>query len=240
MGHLPIFIDTSGRWCVVIGGGEIAERKTRSLIEAGAAVTVVSPALTDGLAAMADDGAIQHRARVYQTGDLDGALLVFEATGDLETARAAVAEARLRGIPINVADVPELCGFIAPAVIKRGGLQIAISTGGASPALSRKIREELEVSIGTEYELMIDLLAASRQWLKLREGSADTRARMLSALVASDLRVYLKRGDFAAAEVIVQRLLGASFAELGFDPAAYGNALDSRPSETIRRTSESH
>ncbi len=240
MGHLPIFIDISGRRCVVIGGGEIAERKTRSLIEAGAAVAVVSPALTDGLAAMAHDGAIQHLARIYRPGDLERAFLVFEATGDFETARAAAAEARLRGVPINVADVPELCGFIAPAVIKRGGLQIAISTGGASPALSRKIREELEVCIGTEYELVIDLLAVSRQWLKIRERDADARARLLSTLVASDLRACLKLGDFAAAEVIVQGLLGASFADLGFDPSRYSAALDSRPSDTIRRARESH
>jgi precorrin-2 dehydrogenase len=240
MGHLPIFIDTSGRRCVVIGGGEIAERKTRSLIEAGAAVTVVSPALTAALAAMAHDGVIQHLARIYRPGDLEGAFLVFEATGEIETARAATAEARLRGVPINVADVPELCGFIAPAVIKRGGLQIAISTGGASPALARKIREELEVCVGNEYEVMIDLLAVSRQWLKIREGNADTRARLLSALVASDLRACLKRGDFAAAEVIVRRLLGASFAELGFDPSGYNTALDDRPSDAVRRTNESH
>src|ERR1700674_3144170 len=126
MGYLPIFIDAGARRCVVIGGGEVAERKTRSLIEAGAVVTVVSSALTTGLAAMANGGALRHLARTYQQGDLEGAFLAFEATGEVETARAAAAEARARGVPINVADVPELCSFIVPAVIRRGGLQIAI------------------------------------------------------------------------------------------------------------------
>src|ERR1700738_1839071 len=117
MGYLPIFIDGSNRDCVVLGGGEVAERKTRSLIEAGAVVTVVSPALTAGLAAMANAGALRHLARTYQPGDLEGAFLAFEATGKIETGRAAAAEARARGVPINVADVPELCSFITPAVI---------------------------------------------------------------------------------------------------------------------------
>jgi precorrin-2 dehydrogenase / sirohydrochlorin ferrochelatase len=239
MRYLPIFIDASGRHCVVIGGGEIAERKTRSLIEAGAAVTVVSAALTAGLAAMANGGAIRHLARIYQSGDLEGAFLAFEASGEIETERVAAAEARARGVLINVADVPELCSFIAPAVITRGGLQIAVSTGGASPAFARKIREELEDGFGPEYELMIDLLAASRQWLRVREGDLSARARLLTSLVRSDLRECLKRGDLGAADATIHRVLGASFAELGFDLARCAAALVRPSSEPNRRASES-
>jgi precorrin-2 dehydrogenase / sirohydrochlorin ferrochelatase len=239
MGYLPIFIDASERHCVVIGGGEIAERKTRSLIEAGAAVTVVSPALTAGLAAMANGGAIRHLARTYQAGDLDGAFLAFAASGEVETERAAAAEARARGVLINVADVTELCSFIAPAVIKRGDLQIAISTSGASPAFARKIREELEERFGPEYELMIDLLAASRQWLRVREGDVNTRTRLLTALVGSDLRECLTRGDLAAADATILRVLGASFAELGFDLERCAVTLVHPSSEPDRRASES-
>jgi precorrin-2 dehydrogenase len=239
MGYLPIFIDARGRNCVVLGGGEIAERKTRSLIEAGAAVTVVSPVLTVGLAAVANEGAIRHLARTYRTGDLEGAFLAYEASGEIATARMAAAEARARGIMINVADVPDLCSFIAPAVVQRGGLQIAVSTGGASPAFARKIREELEDHFGPEYELMIDLLAAARQWLRVREGDPAARARRLTALVGSDLRECLICGDLAAADATLRRVLGASFADLGFGRERCAAALMRPSSEPNRRASES-
>ncbi len=184
MGYLPIFIDLSERPCVVIGGGEIAERKTRSLIEAGASVVIISPAITAGLAAMSRAGTIRHLARRYRHGDLADAFLAFDATGDGATARAAAAEARVRGVSINVADVPELCTFISPAVVQRGGLQIAISTGGASPALARKIREDLEGLFGPEYEFTISLLERARRWLRLQESDAGTRARLLNQVGA--------------------------------------------------------
>ncbi len=238
MGYLPIFIDVSGRRCVVIGGGEIAERKTRSLIEAGAAVTVVSPALTAGLAALANRDAIQYLGRTYQAGDLEGAFLAFAATAEIATESAVAAEASARGVLINVADVPDLCSFIAPAVIQRGGLQIAISTGGASPAFARKIREELEDHLGPEYELMIDLLAASRRWLRSREVNLDVRARMLTSLVRSDLLACLKHGDLAAADATVNHALGAGLAELGIDLAHLAATLARFSPESAPPTDE--
>src|SRR5277367_847730 len=179
MGYLPVFIDVSGRTCVVIGGGEVAERKTRSLIEAGAIVVLISPMVTAGLSAMISSAAIRYHTREYLKGDLVGAWLAFEATGDEVMARAVASEAGERGIPVNVADVPGLCTFIAPAVVQRGGLQIAISTGGASPALAGKIRHELEDSFGHEYELMIDLLAYVRRWLRMHQPDRGVRARTL-------------------------------------------------------------
>lgn len=217
MSYLPIFIDVSGRTCVVIGGGVIAERKVRSLIEAGAAVVVISPEVTAGLTAMVDAETISHLQRAYRHGDLVGAFLAFAAIGDRATAQAAAAEARERGVPINVADVPELCAFMAPAVVHRGGLRIAISTGGASPALARKIREELEERFGPEYESTVDFLAAARRWLRSHQPDGGTRALLLGALVNSDLLQVFKRGDLAGAEAIARRVLGASFADLGFE-----------------------
>jgi precorrin-2 dehydrogenase / sirohydrochlorin ferrochelatase len=216
MGYLPIFIDVSGRTCIVIGGGEVAERKTRSLIEAGAIVVLISPQVTAGLSAMGRAGAIQRLARNYRPGDLAEAWLAFEATGDDGTARAVASEAGQRGVPVNIADVPGLCTFIAPAVVQRGGLQIAISTGGASPALAGRIRRELEDTFGHEYELMIDLLARTRQWLRKHQPDSGMRARILGALVQSDLLQCLKRGDFTAADAIVERTIGAGLTEIGF------------------------
>jgi precorrin-2 dehydrogenase / sirohydrochlorin ferrochelatase len=217
MGYLPVFIDVSGRTCVVIGGGEVAEHKTRSLIEAGALVVLISPEVTAGLAAMSRSATIRYLAREYRRGDLAGAGLAFEATGDDVTARAVASEAGENGVPVNVADVPELCTFIAPAVVQRGGLQIAISTGGASPALAGKIRQELEDRFGHEYEVMVDLLAHMRRWLRLHQPDRGMRARTLGALVQSDLLQCLKRGDFAAANAIVERVLGRGLAEIGFE-----------------------
>jgi precorrin-2 dehydrogenase / sirohydrochlorin ferrochelatase len=239
MGYLPIFIEVGGRNCVVIGGGEIAERKILSLTQAGAEVTVVSPSLTTALATMARRNAIRHLARIYRFGDLEGAFLAYEATGIAETERAAAAEARERGVLINVADVPDLCSFIAPAVIKRGHLQIAVSTGGASPAFARKIREELEDRFGAEYESMTDLLAAARQWLQAREDDTAARTRLMTALVRSDLRECLQRGDLSAADATVQRILGANFAELGFDPAYRAIEANRTSSKTNHRANGS-
>lgn len=239
MGYLPIFIEVSGRNCVVIGGGEIAERKVRSLTQAGAEVTVVSPSLTAALAAMAKRNAIGHLARVYRPGDLEGAFLAYEATGEAETERAAAAEARERGVLINVADMPDLCSFIAPAVIARGYLQIAVSTGGASPAFARKIREELEDHFGAEYESMTALLATARRWLQAREHDTAVRTRLMTALVRSDLRECLQRGDLTAADATVQRILGASFAELGFDPAGPATGVNCTSLKNHRRASGS-
>ena len=198
------------RWRIV------AERKVRSLIEADAAVVVISPEVTAGLAAMVRAETIRLLQRGYRHGDLVGTFLAFEATGDSATAQAVAAEACEREVPINISDVPELCAFIAPAVVHRGGLQIAISTGGASPAFAGKIRQELENAFGHEYELMIDLLAHARKWLRTHQPDGAMRARVLGALVHSDLLEYLKRGDFATADAIIKRTIGAGLAEIGF------------------------
>jgi precorrin-2 dehydrogenase/sirohydrochlorin ferrochelatase len=228
MGYLPIFIDVSDRTCIVIGGGEIAERKARSLIEAGAIVVIISPEVTAGLAAMNHAGNIQHLARAFRSGDLAGAWLAFDATGHDATTVSVVSEADERGVPLNVADEPERCTFIVPSVLRRGSLQLAVSTGGASPALARRIREELEDHFGREYELILELLARARQWLRLHEPEQTERARLLGMLVHSDLLECLKASDFAAADAIVKRTLHAGLSEIGFDPARVDSSADYR------------
>src|SRR5208282_284919 len=155
MGYIPIFLDVTGRECVVVGGGEVAARKVESLLEAGAHVTVVSPRLSPPMSAIVAREPITHVAREYERGDIRGCVLVYAATDDPNLHRDLAAEARALGIPINVADVPDLCTFIAPAVVKRGALQIAISTSGASPAFAARLRSELEHQFGTEYALIL-------------------------------------------------------------------------------------
>jgi len=226
MGFIPIFFDVTGRQCVVIGGGEVAARKVESLLEAGARVTVVSPRLSPPLQDAVVRGLVTHIARDYAPGDIRGSVLVYAATDDPKLHRELAAEARSLGIPINVADEPELCSFIAPAVVKRGALQIAISTGGASPAFAARIRRELEHRFGAEYALTLDLMRAARRCLHAEEIAPAERMRRLTELANSTLPDAIAAGDVAAVERILAAHLGegVGLAQLGIDPAHFALA----------------
>jgi len=226
MGYIPIFFDVTGRPCIVIGGGEVAARKVESLIEAGARVTVVSPRLSPPLQAAVARGLVTHIARDYAPGDIKGCVLAYAATDDPKLHRELAAEARTLGIPINVADVPELCSFIAPAVVKRGALQIAISTSGASPAFAARIRRELDDRFGAEYALTLDLMRAARRRLHADEIAPVERMRRLTELANSALPDAIAAGDVAAVERILAAHLGegVGLAQLGIDPANFALA----------------
>jgi precorrin-2 dehydrogenase / sirohydrochlorin ferrochelatase len=219
MGYLPIFLDVGGRKCVVIGGGEVAERKVAALLEAGADVTLISPTLTPALASIAAAERLNHLARRYQTGDLRGAALVFAATDDSRVHREISAEARGFGIPLNVADEPELCTFVAPAVAARGALKIAVSTSGESPAFAAKVRDEIEHQFGDEYAAALEIVGAARRWLRARVGSQRERARIMKSLASAELPRLVGRGDFAGIDQILKNILGdeASLTALGVE-----------------------
>jgi precorrin-2 dehydrogenase/sirohydrochlorin ferrochelatase len=160
---------------MVVGGGEVATRKVQGLLDAGAVVVVVSPTLTEALTTLVEIGAIHHVARPFQAHDVVGCALVIGAT-DGPAVNAAVCEAaRQRGIWVNIVDTPEACDFIAPAVVRRGALQIAISTGGHSPALAKHIREDLERRYGPEYVELLAWLGEQRQ--RIRQQVRDPAAR---------------------------------------------------------------
>ncbi len=215
MGYLPIFVSVSGRRCVIVGGGEVAERKVRALLDAGAEVRVVSPALTPGLDHLAATRAIEHRARRWQSGDLDDCVLAFAATDDPQLHRAIAAEARSLKIPINVADEPDLCDFIAPSVVRRGELQIAISTSGASPALAARIRRDLEAILGPEYEAVAQILRAARSYLRAHESDAYERARTLQAIAFSAIAEMVRDNDWPGVDRLLREHLGAGLEGLG-------------------------
>ncbi|MQG76858.1 MAG: bifunctional precorrin-2 dehydrogenase/sirohydrochlorin ferrochelatase, partial [SAR202 cluster bacterium] len=134
--YYPVFLNMQGQLCVVIGGGEIAERKVQALLEAGAVVTLIAPECTDGLVAMTSDSSVTWRQRTYETGDLEGAFIAIAATDNRDVNEAVTKEASERNTPLNVVDVTDLCTFIAPSVIRRGPVTLAISTGGMGPALA--------------------------------------------------------------------------------------------------------
>jgi precorrin-2 dehydrogenase/sirohydrochlorin ferrochelatase len=227
MGYIPIFLEVTGRRCVVVGGGEVAARKVESLLAAGARVTVVSPSLTaPSLAAAVDRGMVEHVARAYQGGDIAGCVLAYAATDDRDLNRALADEARDVGVPLNVVDVPDLCSFIAPAVVKRGALQIAISTGGAAPAFAARLRRQLEKQFGTEYGIALTVLRAARR--RLHGGELDPAARMrrLKDLAESRLLDALAACDLAEVDKILAAHLGdgSSLATLGIDVTELGIA----------------
>jgi precorrin-2 dehydrogenase/sirohydrochlorin ferrochelatase len=220
MGFIPVFLQVEAKPCLVIGGGEVALRKVRPLLEAGAPVTVISPRVRDALAVLAESGRIALLRRSYRTGDMQGYHLVYAATDDRGLQRRLFEEARNLNILINVADAPEFCSFIVPSVVRRGRLQVAISTEGASPATARWLRQRMEHWLGDEVELSLEVMAAARAWLKSHESNADERARKLNALAASDLNDALRRGDCAAVERIVGQCLGDGIrlTDLGLEP----------------------
>jgi len=215
MAYFPIFLDVTGRRCLVIGGGEVAARKVASLLESAAEVVVISPSLVDAIAEHACRGRILYIGREYELGDMAGAALGYAATDDAQLHQRLHIEARDRGIPINVADVPEFCTFITPAVLTRGSLKIAVSTEGASPAMAKRIIARLERLFGPEYALALEVLRAARHHLKANEPNMHTRAAKLTALAASRIPAYLRKDNIDAVEKILLRRMGVGLDALG-------------------------
>ena len=169
LSYYPIFLGISGKRCVVIGGGEVALRKVRALVEHEAEVKVISPDLCPELSQMAEKKTIHILQRSYDRGDLQGAFIAIAATDDGEINCKVAEEARARGILVNVVDDPEHSNFIVPSYLRRGALTIAVSTAGRSPALARKIRTKLEEEFGAEYASLALLIDEVRSELK-RQG----------------------------------------------------------------------
>ena len=164
--YYPAFVDVRDRRCVVIGGGDIGEEKVHKLLECGAKVMVISPKVNDGVRRLVNDDGVGWVQREYQPGDLKGAFIAIAATNDNRVNRQIATEAEERNVLLNVVDVTHLCTFIAPSVARRGDVTIAVSTGGASPALARKFREELSRTRLLEFADLTPLLAEARADLK--------------------------------------------------------------------------
>ena len=190
----PIFLNVAGLRCVVVGAGPVAQRKAQGLLSAGAAVTVVAPEATPRVELLAVEGKLQWLAEVYQPAHLDGARLVFAATDDAELNQRIAADARSRGALVNVAEPPEAGDFAAPAAVKRGGICIAVSTGGASPALAKKLREQIEAVVGEEYAALAALLGGMRTTVEQRVKAQNKRQQVYEAILDSDALALLREG----------------------------------------------
>ena len=186
MSLFPMFLKLDSRRCLVVGAGTVAEAKIESLLVTGAAVRVVAPKATPKVREWARAGRIEWEAREYGVGDLLGIFLVIAATNSPSLHDEIYAEARRRGVLCNAVDEPERCDFYFPAVVRRGELQIAISTGGLSPALAQRLRKDLERQFGPEWEKWVEKLGQTREELLSIPMPPEQRKRLLHQYASLD------------------------------------------------------
>lgn len=208
MSYYPILVEMTGKCCVVIGGGAVGERKVEGLLQSGAHVTVISPDLTERLEAWAREGAIQHVSRPYRRGDLIGSKLAFAATDDPELNAAIYKDAREQQVWLNAADDPAHCDFILPAVLRRGDFTMAVSTGGASPAAARAIRDELGKYLTADFAQLVQIASEARR--ELREKSLHPSAESWNAALQGDFRRLIREGKAEEAKRLLFEKLGVT------------------------------
>jgi len=205
--YFPVNLDIRDRPVVVVGGGAVAARKCSALIDAGARVTVIAPSVDGSLGEMCEKEEVLHVARDFAPGDLAGAFLVFAATDSPEVNRAVAEEAKARAILSDIADAPGLGSFTLPAVMRRGALQIAVSTGGTSPALARQIRAQLEAHYGPEYGSALELLGKLREKLLTEPGNSAYNKQIFNEL-AERLPALIRNASPAEIDNLLEKLLG--------------------------------
>jgi len=192
----PISLKLRGRLCVVVGGGVIAESKIESLLAAEAHVVVVAPEVTEAVAGWARAGQIEWQAKTFAAEDLCGAFLVVAGTPSAQVNHEVFQQCEAEGILCNVVDDPEFCHFYYPAVVRRGALQIAISTEGQSPALAQRLRRELEAQFGPEYEPWLAWLGAARKFLRNEGKDPEETKRLLHQLASEEMfEKFLREGE---------------------------------------------
>jgi len=198
--YYPDFMDRKNKSAVVIGGGSVAERKVRSLVEAGANVRVISPEITIGLAKLRDRGILKHTKRTYIKGDLKKAFIVIAGTSSPLVNKKISDEAVCL---VNVIDVPSEGNFIVPSLIRQGALTIAISTEGASPAISKAIRKEIEYLYGKEYGRYLRFVEKVRQKTLTDIKDSRERKKILNFLASEEMLDHLRKKGFkeTAAEI---------------------------------------
>ena len=187
MSLFPMFLKLAARRCVVVGAGAIAESKIESLLEAEAQVTVVAPEALPRVRAWAEGGDVTWLRREYREGDLAGAFLAVAATATPEVNRAVFAEAQERGVLVNAVDDPPFCDFYFPSVVRRGELQIAISTAGESPALAQRLRKEINAALPLDTGEWLMELGRLRREVTAVEPIGEPRKSLLHELAQREV-----------------------------------------------------
>ncbi len=229
MTFYPVFLNLRGRRAVVIGGGAVAEQKVLGLLSAGAHVTVVSPETTPALAELAAAGGIDLRRRPYRSGDLAGAWLAIAGTDDRAANAQVWAEAEREGVLLNAVDDLDHCSFIAPAIHREGGITVAVSTSGKSPALAARLRQRVARLVGPAEARLCELLGELRPELAARVRDPHVRTALWYRLVDSDVIEFVRRGDMEGARERIEELVDGPH-PLAPSPSRRGGTAHSSPS----------
>lgn len=182
----PMFMKLAGKQCLVVGAGKVGEPKIGGLIDTGARIHVVAIAASDQVREWADAEKIDLELRAFSSADLDGKFLAVVATASRSLNELVYREAQRRGVLCNVVDVPEYCDFFYPAVVRRGDLQIAISTAGQSPSLAQKLRQQLERQFGDGYTAWVEQLGATRRLVLASDLDKETKWELLHSLASRE------------------------------------------------------
>lgn len=194
--YVPVMLNCKHKRCLIIGGGLVAERKAKTLADAGALVHIISPGLTGDLNTMAEQSVLTWTPREYRAGDLQGAFLAIAATSNPVVNDSIAEEARSLGVLVQVASSGESGDFISPAVFRRGRLTVAVSTSGAGPGAAARICRGLEEELGEELEQYLDFLHDFRQTVKETVSSPEDRRKLLRKMVEIDILQDIRRGVF--------------------------------------------
>ncbi|HEU4387231.1 MAG TPA: bifunctional precorrin-2 dehydrogenase/sirohydrochlorin ferrochelatase [Blastocatellia bacterium] len=207
MRYFPVHLDLNCLPVLVVGGGVIAERRARALVDAGAIVRLVSPSCTDGVAEMAESGIIEYQRREFEANDLDGFAMVIGATDSKAANKAVATAARTRALLCNIVDRPALSNFIVPALVTRGDLQISIATNGRSPSLTQRVKREVAALIGEEYGELLKLAADLRTRVHQHTTDYEERRKLLCSFVESDALNLLRSGRRDEAVALAEEML---------------------------------
>ncbi|HOO91191.1 MAG TPA: bifunctional precorrin-2 dehydrogenase/sirohydrochlorin ferrochelatase [Syntrophales bacterium] len=212
MKYYPACLDISNRKCVVVGGGDVAERKVMRLLECGAKVVLVGKTMTAQLRMMRDEGTIEHVSDDYREKYIEGAFLVIGATDRDDVNDTIFRDSSGRGILVNVVDDPARCTFIVPAVFQREDLLVAVSTGGKSPALARRLRESMEKHYGPEYGALLDIMGDLRERILARGGPSTDNRELFESVLDSDILSCIREGRWDRVREIIKDLTGEDVA----------------------------
>lgn len=204
----PLCLNITGRLCVVIGGGLVAERKVRGLLSAGGLVRVVSPVVTSRLSILAEQQAIEWRQKIYSPTDLEGALLAFAATDNTNVQQAVYRDARIARLLINVVDEPHACDFQVPAVVRRGDLILSVATNGISPAVAAMVRRRLEREFGDEYGLLTTIAGLLREQLFAEGRESEEIKFLFEKILCDDIVDWLRQQQWDKVQQHVVNILG--------------------------------
>ncbi len=221
MRYYPVNLDVKGKKCLVVGAGAVASRKIATLLECGALVTAVSPGVGGAVADLESRGLISMHRREYEKGDLAGVFLVVCATDDEEVNRAVARDAEAAGVLHNIADRPELCDFVLPAVVERKDLVIAVSTAGKSPAFAKRLKKDIEERFGPEYGDFLDLMGEVRKKLLAEAHAPEAHKGLFEALIDGGLLDDVRSRDAEAADRVLSGVLGGGFSARGLMPGLF-------------------